>query len=67
MFSVLVLRLVPSACIVDNVGDNVGDMAGVGADFFGWFTEATCATSVPVASSGAWEIFLGIVTLVSEM
>ena len=45
------------ACIVDNVGDCVGDVAGVGADLLGSFAEAPCATSVLVASSGAFENF----------
>ena len=27
------------ACIADNVGDNVGDIAGMGADLFGSFAE----------------------------
>merc|ERR1719199_2264913 len=31
------------ACIADNVGDNVGDIAGMGADLFGSLGEATCA------------------------
>lgn len=31
------------ACIADNVGDNVGDIAGMGADLFGSFAESTCA------------------------
>ena len=35
-------------CIVDNVGDNVGDMAGMGADLFGSFAEATCPMLVLV-------------------
>merc|ERR1719359_2316605 len=34
------------ACIADNVGDNVGDIAGMGADLFGSFAEATCAALV---------------------
>ena len=38
-------------CIADNVGDNVGDIAGVGADFFGTFAEATSAALFLVASS----------------
>ena len=29
--------------IADNVGDNVGDVAGMGSDLFGSFGEATCA------------------------
>ena len=38
-------------CIADNVGDNVGDIAGMGFDLFGSFAEATGAALVPVASS----------------
>merc|ERR1719230_2084081 len=30
-------------CIADNVGDNVGDIAGMGADLFGSFAESSCA------------------------
>lgn len=32
--------------IADNVGDNVGDIAGMGSDLFGSFAEATCACLV---------------------
>merc|ERR1719476_1025382 len=39
------------ACIADNVGDNVGDIAGMGADLFGSFVESTCAALVLAASS----------------
>jgi len=39
------------ACIADNVGDNVGDIAGMGADLFGSFAEATCAALVLAANS----------------
>jgi inorganic pyrophosphatase len=39
------------ACIADNVGDNVGDIAGMGADLFGSFAEATCAAYVVAANS----------------
>merc|ERR1719146_534692 len=39
------------ACIADNVGDNVGDIAGMGADLFGSFAESTCASLVLAASS----------------
>jgi len=39
------------ACIADNVGDNVGDIAGKGADLFGSFAEATCAALVLAAST----------------
>lgn len=33
-------------CPADNVGDNVGDIAGMGADLFGSFAESTCAALV---------------------
>lgn len=39
------------AVIADNVGDNVGDIAGMGADLFGSCAEATCAALVIGASS----------------
>ena len=38
------------AVIADNVGDNVGDIAGMGADLFGSCAEATCAALVIGAS-----------------
>merc|ERR1719401_2826821 len=41
------------ACIADNVGDNVGDIAGMGADLFGSFAESTCAALVLAAASDA--------------
>jgi len=41
------------ACIADNVGDNVGDVAGMGADLFGSFAEATCAALVIGAASAS--------------
>ena len=34
------------AVMADNVGDNVGDIAGMGADLFGSCAEATCAALV---------------------
>ncbi len=34
------------AVIADNVGDNVGDIAGMGSDLFGSVAESTCATMV---------------------
>ena len=43
------------ACIADNVGDNVGDIAGMGAVLFGSFAESMCAALVLVASSHALE------------
>merc|ERR1719211_173370 len=70
------------ACIADNVGDNVGDIAGMGADLFGSFAESTCAALVLAASSpnlrGSWRgqmypmlisstgIVAGIVTLLLQ-
>merc|ERR1719512_514295 len=39
------------ACIADNVGDNVGDIAGMGADLFGSFAESTCAALVLASAS----------------
>jgi inorganic pyrophosphatase len=41
------------ACIADNVGDNVGDIAGMGADLFGSFAESTCAALVLASSCPA--------------
>jgi len=37
--------------IADNVGDNVGDIAGMGSDLFGSLAEATCAGLVVSAIS----------------
>lgn len=39
------------ATIADNVGDNVGDIAGMGSDLFGSFAEGTCAALVVLASA----------------
>jgi H(+)-translocating pyrophosphatase len=39
------------AVIADNVGDNVGDIAGMGADLFGSFAESSCASMVIASSS----------------
>ncbi|MBP9708512.1 MAG: sodium/proton-translocating pyrophosphatase, partial [Oligoflexales bacterium] len=41
------------AVIADNVGDNVGDIAGMGADLFGSCAEATCAALVIGATAAA--------------
>eukprot|EP00945_MAST-04E_sp_MAST-4E-sp1_P006956 g6956.t1 len=38
------------AVIADNVGDNVGDVAGMGSDLFGSFGEASCAALLVGAS-----------------
>jgi len=40
------------AVIADNVGDNVGDIAGMGADLFGSFAESSCAAMVISSASG---------------
>ena len=48
------------ACIADNVGDNVGDIAGMGSDLFGSLAESSCAallvasTSEDLISTGAY-------------
>ena len=39
--------------IADNVGDNVGDIAGMGSDLFGSFAESTCACLVIQSTSAA--------------
>jgi len=39
------------ATIADNVGYNVGDIAGMGADLFGSFAESTCAALVIAAAA----------------
>lgn len=39
------------ATIADNVGDNVGDIAGMGSDLFGSFAESTCAALVLITSN----------------
>merc|ERR1719221_2177921 len=46
------------ATIADNVGDNVGEVAGMGSDLFGSFAEATCAALVlgsSIGLSGGWD------------
>jgi H(+)-translocating pyrophosphatase len=45
------------ATIADNVGDNVGDIAGMGSDLFGSFAEATCAALV--ISGSTKELLVG--------
>mmetsp|Transcript_32179 Transcript_32179/g.31494 ORF Transcript_32179/g.31494 Transcript_32179/m.31494 type:complete len:417 (+) Transcript_32179:555-1805(+) len=37
--------------IADNVGDNVGDIAGMGSDLFGSLAESTCAALVVASTS----------------
>ena len=50
------------ACIAGNAGDNVGDIAGMGADLFGSFAEATCVALVLVALAndlqGSWKTLM---------
>ena len=43
------------ACIADNVGDNVGDVAGMGSDLFGSFGEASCAAMLIGSASSTIE------------
>ncbi len=49
-------------CFADNVGDNVGDIAGMGADLFGSFAEATCAALVisSVSTIGEYHSYVGM-------
>ena len=47
-----------------DVGDNVGDVAGMGSDLFGSFAEATCAALVIAAQSrdlvgAGWDTLVG--------
>ena len=44
------------ACIADSVGDNVGDIAGMGADLFVSFAESTCAALVLAVASPALDV-----------
>lgn len=37
--------------IADNVGDNVGDIAGMGSDLFGSYAESSCAALVVASIS----------------
>ena len=39
------------AVIVDNVGDNIGDIAGMGSDLFGSYVESSCAALVVASIS----------------
>jgi inorganic pyrophosphatase len=50
------------AVIADNVGDKVGDIAGMGADLFGSFAEATCAALVisSVSSLGRDHLYVAM-------
>ena len=45
----------PLQVIADNVGDNVGDIAGMGSDLFGSYAESSCAALV-VASISSFGI-----------
>uniref|UniRef100_A0A2P2L8J4 H(+)-exporting diphosphatase n=1 Tax=Rhizophora mucronata TaxID=61149 RepID=A0A2P2L8J4_RHIMU len=44
------------AVIADNVGDNVGDIAGMGSDLFGSYAESSCAALV-VASISSFGLY----------
>jgi len=48
------------ACIADNVGDNVGDIAGMGADLFGSFAESSCATMVIASQSDIFNNYAAV-------
>ena len=43
------------SCAADNVGDNVGDIAGMGSDLFGSLAESTCAALVVSSVSSLGE------------
>ena len=49
------VKLLSSQVIADNVGDNVGDIAGMGSDLFGSYAESSCAALV-VASISSFGI-----------
>ena len=53
----------------DNVGDNVGDIAGMGADLFGSFAESTCAALVisSVSSLGSDRVAMFYPLLISAV
>ncbi|CAI0542682.1 unnamed protein product [Linum tenue] len=59
------------AVIADNVGDNVGDIAGMGSDLFGSYAEASCAALVvaSISSFGIDHDFTGMLypLLISSM
>lgn len=48
--------------IADNVGDNVGDIAGMGSDLFGSYAESSCAALVvaSISSFGMTHDFTGM-------
>ncbi|WVZ73260.1 hypothetical protein U9M48_021588 [Paspalum notatum var. saurae] len=50
------------AVIADNVGDNVGDIAGMGSDLFGSYAESSCAALVvaSISSFGVDHDFTGM-------
>lgn len=50
------------AVIADNVGDNVGDIAGMGSDLFGSYAESTCAALfvASISSFGADKDFAAV-------
>ncbi|OAY78536.1 Pyrophosphate-energized vacuolar membrane proton pump [Ananas comosus] len=48
---ILKLRCWADLVIADNVGDNVGDIAGMGSDLFGSYAESSCAALVVASIS----------------
>jgi inorganic pyrophosphatase len=48
------------ACIADNVGDNVGDIAAMGADLFGSFAESPRASLTLLSSATNLEGYSGL-------
>ena len=62
-FTKIMTLLLTSVCGgADNVGDNVGDIAGMGADLFGSFAESTCAALVisSVSTLGTEHVYVAM-------
>ena len=55
MLLLILVKFLPYQVIADNVGDNVGDIAGMGSDLFGSYAESSCAALV-VASISSFGI-----------
>ncbi len=60
--SIIFPDLIAALLHADNVGDNVGDIAGMGADLFGSFAESTCAALVisSVSTIGESHSYVGM-------
>ena len=49
---------IPSPCIVDSLGDNVGDMSGMGADLCDMFAEASARRQFMLRPQVRWRIWV---------